>query len=135
MNLTTGAEFLVPGLGEHRLVIADESVKVAIRLSFAAGLSPIDTSLYRAIERVAAREDPGSIVVPRMTAGFTDAHYFRDAGIIAYGFVPRWLSANETKGIHGANERLSIANLERGTRALVAILEELDASDPERPSD
>ena len=50
-----------------------------------------------------------------------------EIGMVAYGFVPRWLSAGETRGIHGANERVSIANLERGTLTLVAILEELAA--------
>ncbi len=108
-------------------VVANESVSVETLLAFPARSSPIDTHLYRAIERVAAREDPGSIVVPRMTAGFTDAHYFRDAGIVAYGFAPRWLSADETRGIHGANERVSSLNLERGAKTLVSIIEELAA--------
>ncbi len=75
--------------------------------------------------RVAAVRDPGAIVLPRMIAGSTDAHYFRDIGIVAYGFVPRWLSPDETRGIHGVDERVSIENLERGTNTLVAILEEL----------
>jgi acetylornithine deacetylase/succinyl-diaminopimelate desuccinylase-like protein len=108
-------------------VVSEESVSVETLLAFPSISSPIDTDLYRAIEAVAARVDPDGIVVPRMTAGFTDAHYFRSLGIVAYGFVPRWLSADETRGIHGANERVSTANLERGTRTLVAILEELGA--------
>jgi acetylornithine deacetylase/succinyl-diaminopimelate desuccinylase-like protein len=106
-------------------VVADESVTVDTLLAFPSRISPIDTALYRAIERVAARDDPGAIVVPRMAAGFTDAHYFRDLGIVAYGFVPRWLSAEETRGIHGINESVTIENLERGTNTLTAILEEL----------
>ncbi len=107
-------------------VVAEHSVHVETLLHFESGSSPVDTPLYRAIQQVAAREDPDAIVVPRMSAGFTDAHYFRDHGLIAYGFVPRWLSADDTRGIHGADERVSTANLERGTRTLVAILEELD---------
>ena len=39
-----------------------------------------------------------------MIAGFTDAHYFRDLGMTAYGFVPRKLRPVETRGIHGPNE-------------------------------
>ncbi len=109
-------------------VVAEASVSVSILLSFPSNGSSTDTALYRAIERVAARKDPGAVVVPRLTAGFTDAHYFRDLGIVAYGFVPRWLSAEDTQGIHGSNERISIENLGRGVDALVAILEELDAA-------
>ncbi len=74
---------------------------------------------------MAAEVDPGAPVVPRVIAGFTDAHYFRDLGIVAYGFVPRWLPPGETQGIHGPNERISIENLDRGIRTLARILEEL----------
>jgi acetylornithine deacetylase/succinyl-diaminopimelate desuccinylase-like protein len=108
-------------------VVADQGVRVEILLGFPSKVSPAETPLYRAIERVAARDDPGSLVVPRVTAGFTDAHWFRDRGIVAYGFVPRWLSADDTRGIHGPEERVSIANLERGVRTLIAILDALDA--------
>jgi acetylornithine deacetylase/succinyl-diaminopimelate desuccinylase-like protein len=65
-------------------------------------------------------------VVPRVLAGFTDAHYFREIGITAYGFVPRWQRGGDQRGVHGPNERISIQNLERGVETLVAILRELD---------
>jgi len=94
-------------------------------LSFQAGSSPVETDLFRAIEAVAAAADSPSTVVPRMIAGFTDAHYFRNLGIVAYGFVPRRLRPHETRGIHGPNERVAIDNLELGVNTLVAILEEL----------
>jgi acetylornithine deacetylase/succinyl-diaminopimelate desuccinylase-like protein len=109
-------------------VVADESVEVAVVLEAESPTSPIDTDLYRAIERVAERHDPGSLVVPRLTAGSTDARYFRKIGIVAYGFVPRWLSPEETRGIHGADERVEIETLERGTQTLIAIIEELAAT-------
>ena len=109
--------------------IDDPSVRVEPFLSFTTSSSPMNTRLFRAIERVAARRDPGAPVVPRVIAGFTDAHYFRDLGIVAYGFVPRWLPPAETRGIHGPNERISIDNLRTGVETLVEILEELDALD------
>ncbi len=108
-------------------VVANSAVQVETLLSFDSRSSPIDTELFRAIERVATREDPGALVVPRVIAGFTDAHFFRDLGIVAYGFVPRWLSADDTRGIHGPDESVTIENLARGTRTLVAVVEELAA--------
>ncbi len=108
-------------------VVRDRTIRVSPALAFTTSSSPVNTALYRAIERVAARDDPGALVAPRVIAGFTDAHYYRDLGIVAYGFVPRWLPPSETRGIHGTNERISVANLGRGTETLVAILEELDA--------
>ena len=107
--------------------IPDRAVDLEILLSFEARSSPAETGLFDAIRRVAAEVDPGSLVVPRVIAGFTDAHYFRELGIVSYGFVPRWLEPAESAAIHGPNERISIENLERGVRTLVRILEELDA--------
>ncbi len=106
--------------------IDDPTVELAIALDFAAAASPIDTPLMTAIERVAARSQPEGFVVPRVISGFTDAHYFRALGITAYGFVPRRLRLQDSLGIHGPNERVSLENLELGVRATVAIAEELD---------
>jgi len=106
--------------------IADDSIRVEPFLAFTTSSSPVNTPLFRAIQRVAAEMDPGVPVVPRVIAGFTDAHYFRDLGIVAYGFVPRWLPPSETRGIHGPNERISLENLRRGVTTLVRILEALD---------
>ena len=109
-------------------VIDDPRIEVETLLAFDTGsTSPVDTELFRAIQRVASRVDPGAVVVPRAIAGFTDAHYFRALGITSYGFLPRWLPPRESLGIHGPNERVSVRNLERGVPALVAILEELGA--------
>jgi acetylornithine deacetylase/succinyl-diaminopimelate desuccinylase-like protein len=106
--------------------IGDPRIEVETLLAFDTGSSsPIDTELFRAIDRVAKKMDRGSAVVPRAIGGFTDAHYFRDLGIISYGFVPRWLPPRESLGIHGPNERVSVKNLERGVQGMVGILEEL----------
>jgi acetylornithine deacetylase/succinyl-diaminopimelate desuccinylase-like protein len=112
-----------------RQTVADGGISVETLLAFRSRGSRIDTPLYRAIRSVAEVTDPGAVIVPEMLAGFTDAHFFRDAGITAYGFVPRWHTAGEMRGIHGPDERISLENLERGVRALVAILEELDRID------
>ncbi len=110
-----------------REVIDDPGIEIETLLAFDSQTSPVTTPLFQAIERVAERVDPGAVVVPRVSAGFTDSHWFRDLGITAYGFVPRWHAPSELRGIHGENERISIENLERGVDVLVQILEELDA--------
>ena len=112
-----------------RQAVGDTSVRVEPLLSFHSRGSTTDTDLYRAIENVAEATDPGAVIVPRMLVGFTDAHYFRDLGIHAYGFVPRWHRAGEARGIHGPDERVSVENLERGIQTLIAIITELDRLD------
>jgi acetylornithine deacetylase/succinyl-diaminopimelate desuccinylase-like protein len=116
-----------------RTLITDPGVSVEPILSFPSRTSSADTPLFHAIERVAAAADPGAVVVPRVISGFTDAHYFRDRGLVAYGFIPRWRNADEPWGVHGPDERISIVNLERGVTTLIAILEELDRVEAAQP--
>lgn len=106
-------------------VIADPEIEVSTLLAFPSNSSPVDTELFSAIERVATERDPGALVIPRMIAGFTDAHWFRELGIVSYGFVPRRLKPEDTRGVHGVNERIAVAELERAIEVLVEILEEM----------
>jgi acetylornithine deacetylase/succinyl-diaminopimelate desuccinylase-like protein len=111
-----------------REAIDDPAISLEVELSFSAPeASPVETPLMEAIERVAASSRPAGVVVPRVIAGFTDAHWFRARGIVAYGFVPRRLRPAETRGVHGANERISIENLALGVEATLGIARELDA--------
>jgi acetylornithine deacetylase/succinyl-diaminopimelate desuccinylase-like protein len=109
-----------------RSELASPEIELRVLLDFETLASPVDTDLLRAIERVAERSGRPAVVVPRVIAGFTDAHYYRELGVEAYGFVPRWLDPRDTRGIHGPNERISVENLARGVRVMVEILEELD---------
>jgi acetylornithine deacetylase/succinyl-diaminopimelate desuccinylase-like protein len=111
--------------------IDDPAVSLEIELNFAAAASPTDTPLMEAIRRVAARSRPTGVAVPRVITGFTDAHWFRERGIVSYGFVPRRLRPAETRGVHGANERVSIENLAFGIDATLDILRELDRVEQE----
>ena len=113
-----------------RNVIDDPAVSLEIELSFpadAASASATETPLMEAIRRVAEKRQPAAVVVPRVIAGFTDAHWFRAQGMVAYGFVPRRLRPAETRSVHGANERVSIENLAFGIETTLETLHELDA--------
>lgn len=109
--------------------IADPAVEIERLLDFRVPSSSIATPLFRAIEATAQEVDPGALVVARMSAGSSDAHWLRERGIVVYGFVPRWLSDEATRGIHGPDEKISIRNLERGARALVRLIEAFDELD------
>ncbi|MDX1650322.1 MAG: M20/M25/M40 family metallo-hydrolase [Myxococcota bacterium] len=115
-----------------RFTIGDPAVELHVMLAFPSRPSPVDTELFDAIARVAARRDPEAAVVPRVIPGFTDAHYFRELGLVAYGFVPRRLRPVETRSIHGPNERIDLDNLAFGVEVLVEIVRELDRIGPDR---
>lgn len=81
--------------------------------------SPTTTPLYRLLERTLGREAP---VVPAFVPGFTDSRYLRQRGLATYGFSPFALEPGDTLGIHGVDERLALAELDRGverTRKIV----------------
>jgi acetylornithine deacetylase/succinyl-diaminopimelate desuccinylase-like protein len=62
-------------------------------------------------------------VVPAMIPGFTDSRYFREKGIAAYGLSPFVLDGNDQRGIHATDERIPLAELDRGverTRELLS---------------
>lgn len=100
--------------------IDDPTIGVDTLLQFAPSSSPLDTPLYSALQRVAERER--ARVVPAVTTGFTDSHYFRARGIPSYGFAPFVLSEAERQGIHGVDEHLTRANVRDGIRRLFDLL-------------
>lgn len=81
--------------------------------------SPVDHPAYRAVAGVLGREAP---VVPAFIAGFTDARWFRERGIAAYGVSPFALTGELLGGIHGRDERIPVAELERGIERMRAIV-------------
>jgi acetylornithine deacetylase/succinyl-diaminopimelate desuccinylase-like protein len=117
-----------------RVAIDDPTIALEVQLSFEGVGSPPDSPLMTALREVAASSSPPGVVIPRVIAGFTDAHYFRQLGIVGYGFVPRRLRPFDTRGIHGPNERISIDNLEHGVRTMIEILQELDRVERSEPS-
>lgn len=108
-------------------LIGDETIEIEEILSFSSRASSSDTPLFRAIGAVAARQDPPGLVVPRLIAGFTDAHWFRELGLVAYGFVPRTLSSEEAEGVHGSDERIAIDVLAKSIALQIELVRAFDA--------
>jgi acetylornithine deacetylase/succinyl-diaminopimelate desuccinylase-like protein len=85
--------------------------------------NPIDTDLFRAIERAARERDPGAMVTTPMLTGATDRPTYRALGIITYGFDPFRVEASDAqRGVHGNDERVSVANVGFGVRFLYDVL-------------
>ena len=86
--------------------------------------SPMDTTLYRAIEETMEELDPGSRVIPLMVTGGTDSRYLRRAGCICYGFFP--IKVEEPSKllsmVHGVDERISVENLIFSIKALYSVV-------------
>src|SRR5579859_2130377 len=78
-----------------------------------------DAPLFRALEAACADFAPHAIVAPSICVGGTDARYFRERGVPSYGLVPCLFDAEDLKGYHGIDERLSLANLRLGTQIIL----------------
>jgi acetylornithine deacetylase/succinyl-diaminopimelate desuccinylase-like protein len=87
--------------------------------------SSLDTQLYKAIDDVAQRLEPGARIAPLVSAGFTDSHYFMERGMICYGLTPFHISETERTRVHGNDERVATKELQFGTRFVFEILLEL----------
>ncbi len=103
-------------------VIADKSIKVDVLLNFPTVASPQKSLLMNAIRIVAQRFDKAP-TVPRLLDGFTDSHYFREKGVVAYGFIPLEITPAEMHEVHGINERIAVKNLHGGIERMVNLLE------------
>ena len=85
--------------------------------------SPIETDLFRAIEKAAHDRDPKALVTTIMLTGATDRPAYRSVGIVTYGFDPfKTEVADARRGVHGNDERLAVANVGFGVKFLYDIL-------------
>ncbi len=92
--------------------------------------SPVDTPLWRALERWVDEVEPEARLAPIASAGFTDSHWLRQAfGTVAYGFFPMRTMSSElaSRLVHSADERIPVDDLELGVAALRAAVRGLEA--------
>ena len=111
-------------LAELQRLIGDTAVKWQPLLKPKTPLeNPIDTELFRAIERAARARDPSALVTTPMLTGATDRPTYRALGIVTYGFDPFKVEPAESqRGVHGNDERVSVENLGFGVRYLYDVL-------------
>jgi acetylornithine deacetylase/succinyl-diaminopimelate desuccinylase-like protein len=115
---------LLPGadsqvfLGELRSVINDDNVQIETVLDSNTPASPINTELMAAIEQTIRDHVEDAVVLPSVSAGFTDSRVFRRLGVTSYGFIPVLLEPAEAVTIHGHNERISVENLRLGCQMM-----------------
>jgi acetylornithine deacetylase/succinyl-diaminopimelate desuccinylase-like protein len=115
---------LLPGVDHEeftqqvRDVVDDPKVRVETIFSSDTPASSTDTELFGLIENVVHEHIEEALVLPSVSAGFTDSRTFRRHGVESYGFIPILLEQEEAATIHGHNERISVENLKLGTQIL-----------------
>lgn len=79
--------------------------------------SPLETPLWRSLQSWLDRVDPGAVLAPIASSGFTDSHYLRTRiDTCAYGFFPlRSMEAPLAWSlVHSADERIAVDDLSLG---------------------
>jgi acetylornithine deacetylase/succinyl-diaminopimelate desuccinylase-like protein len=103
--------------------VSDDAIQVEKILAFSAAASSTDTELFRALERVSREHYPEASVIPSVATGFTDSHFFRDLGIVSYGYSPAVIPEEDLSRIHGNDERIGVETFRRGVRMMTEIVE------------
>jgi len=106
-------------------VLDDKNIKVEILLNFPSASSTRNSQLMNAISKLAQSDD--ARVVPTMALSYSDSHYFRQKGLISYGFIPIELNAAEEQSINGVNEHLPVKELGDGIHRMVEMLDLMGA--------
>lgn len=107
-------------------VVNDANVSFSVLMNFPPIASEAETPLFHAIRAVAERRNPQAPVVPAVLGGFTDSHYFRQKGIVSYGFSGLPLSEDDSRRVHGTNERIPLSSLGEGVQVLGELIQELE---------
>jgi acetylornithine deacetylase/succinyl-diaminopimelate desuccinylase-like protein len=94
--------------------------------------SPADTPLWRLLERLVDDAYPGAGLLPRLTAGGTDAGFFRNRGSVAYGFglmSPGVTYEAFSDRFHGNDERIDVESLGLTTALWLGVARQLLGGD------
>ena len=85
--------------------------------------NPVNTDLFSAIERASRDRDPDALVTTYMLTAATDRPTYRRLGIITYGLSPFKVdAADNQRGVHGNDERVSVENVAFGVKYVYDIL-------------
>jgi acetylornithine deacetylase/succinyl-diaminopimelate desuccinylase-like protein len=115
---------LLPGFGpddmlrELRTVVGPEP---ELEVQLVGPAQPeIDLSQLDLLSTILREADPGSVPLPFLVTGGTDARHFARLGIRTYGFLPLNNPAdfNGSATIHAADERVPVSALEFGARCV-----------------
>jgi acetylornithine deacetylase/succinyl-diaminopimelate desuccinylase-like protein len=93
-----------------------------------ANASDFDSPQFKALVRHAAAEEPDTLVTPILSPGASDCRFWRRANVNCYGWIPFVISGSDLHGVHGPNERISIAAFQRGLRSMYHAVAEMATS-------
>src|SRR4029077_11375513 len=86
--------------------------------------SPMQTPLWDALQRVVTKAYPDASLLPRLTAGGTDAVFFRNVGTTASGFglySPKITASEVSSRLHAHDGRFDVESLVLTTQCCLGL--------------
>jgi carboxypeptidase PM20D1 len=81
-----------------------------------SAVSPVDSEAFVGLERSIRAVFPGTVVVPYLVLGGTDARHYQPLSDHVYRFTPFVYGRESLTLAHGTNERITVKNLVGGVR-------------------
>lgn len=95
--------------------LADDEIQIEFIMKGEGNASTMYTQDYATIEAALLEHYPGAIAAPYLMLGTTDSRFFREKGVISYGFCPAVIPGEHLKSIHGTDEKIGLESMEKGT--------------------
>jgi len=89
----------------------------------ATGVSSTTSTSYALLAALSRNVMPDAPVAPGLVLAGTDSRHYSDVAENVYRFQPMLFSEDDLAGIHGNDEHLSFANLERTIRFYIGLME------------
>lgn len=105
--------------------LADDEIVIEPITKGSGNASDMNTDSYRTIEKALQEYYPGSITAPYLMLGTTDSRFFREKGILSYGFCPTVVSQELMGTVHGIDEKLSADSFIKGVEVYTEIVKRL----------
>ena len=124
---------LLPGQGISEWIellkhlMDDIEIKIEFIMKGEGNSSDMYTESYRIIEQALLDHYPGAIAAPYLMLGTTDSRFFRELGMLSYGFCPAVIPADHLKSIHGTDEKIAVKSMVKGTEIYTDIVKRLCA--------
>jgi len=105
--------------------LADDEIQIEFIMRGEGNASDMHTQDYATIEAAMLEHYPGAVTAPYLMLGTTDSRFFREKGMVSYGFCPAVIPAEHLKSIHGTDEKIGIESMSKGTEVYKDIVARL----------
>jgi len=107
--------------------LSDDEIQIEFIMKGEGNASTMDNEAFGIIETALLDNYPGAIAAPYLMLGTTDSRFFREKGVISYGFCPAVIPAEHLKSIHAADEKIGVESMIKGVEVYKDIVTRLCA--------